>query len=115
AYSTTVTGVPNNVTVTLQWTVTNKDLATCTAFDQLTLTNTNKLSDSKAGNAIVQCGNNVFQLSANQPATGETGKWTGPANVTFGDATVYNTTATVAGAAPQTVTLTWTISNGVCT
>ncbi|MBC9910317.1 hypothetical protein, partial [Chitinophaga varians] len=112
---TTVTGLQAGTSVTLTWTVNNINNTTCQKSNNITLRNTNKLSDSKAGNAIVQCGNNVFQLSANQPATGETGKWTGPANVTFGDATVYNTTATVAGAAPQTVTLTWTISNGVCT
>ncbi|MBC9935082.1 hypothetical protein, partial [Chitinophaga qingshengii] len=63
-----------------------------------------------------QCGNNVFQLNANEPATadGETGTWTSADNVSIDKPNLYNTTVTLNGTAPTTATLTWTISNGVC-
>ncbi|MBC9933545.1 PKD domain-containing protein, partial [Chitinophaga qingshengii] len=113
---TTVTGLEAGKTVTLTWTVRSKNNNNCQNSANITLRNTKSLSESVAGDPIIQCGNNKFQLNGSQPVTadGETGKWSGPANVSFGNATLYNTTATVTGTPPVTVTLTWTISNGVC-
>ncbi|NLR69253.1 hypothetical protein HGH92_33520, partial [Chitinophaga varians] len=42
-YTTTVTGVPAGKSVTLQWTVTNTFKSSCTASDQIILTNTEAL------------------------------------------------------------------------
>ncbi|SKA48217.1 PKD domain-containing protein, partial [Chitinophaga eiseniae] len=115
-YTTTVTGVPAGSSVTLQWTVTNTFKASCVASDQIILTNTEALTVSKAGTDITQCGNNKFQLNANTPKPTETGTWSGT-GVTFSNPNDPAAIATLTSAStPQTVTVTWTISNGgVCT
>ncbi|NLR69175.1 gliding motility-associated C-terminal domain-containing protein, partial [Chitinophaga varians] len=112
-YTTTVTGVPAGKSVTLQWTVTNTFKSSCTASDQIILTNTEALTESKAGSDITQCGNNVFQLNANAPKPTETGTWSGT-GVSFSNPNAPDAIATLTTSTPQTVTVTWTISNGVC-
>ncbi|NLR69252.1 hypothetical protein HGH92_33510, partial [Chitinophaga varians] len=99
--------------VTLQWTVTNTFKSSCTASDQIILTNTEALTESKAGSDITQCGNNVFQLNANAPKPTETGTWSGT-GVSFSNPNAPDAIATLTTSTPQTVTVTWTISNGVC-
>ncbi|RBL87964.1 hypothetical protein DF182_30980, partial [Chitinophaga flava] len=114
-YSTSVTNVPAGKSVTLVWTVTNNFKASCVATAQVVLTNTEALTVSNAGTDITQCGNNKFQLHANKPKATEQGKWTGT-GVSFDDDTNPDAIATLTSTAtPQTVTVTWTISNGVCT
>ncbi|QJB37585.1 gliding motility-associated C-terminal domain-containing protein [Chitinophaga oryzae] len=113
-YTTTITGVPAGSSVTLLWTVTNNFKASCTASDQIILTNTEALTESKAGFDITQCGDNKFQLNANTPKPTETGTWSGT-GVTFSNPNDPKAIATLNTSTPQTVTVTWTISNGVCT
>ena len=60
------------------------------------------------------CGVQIGTLAGNDPSVG-TGTWTkfsGPGNVTFGDANVYNTTVTAD--AYGTYVLQWEINNGTC-
>ncbi|CAL1518135.1 gliding motility-associated C-terminal domain-containing protein [Chitinophaga sp. MM2321] len=117
-HATEVTGLTPGKSVTIRWIVTNNYKSTCTATDDIVLTNTPALSENKDGAPIIQCGDPVFQLSGSPIKTGETGKWTAPAgsNVTFDHDDVPNAIATLpATPTSQQVTLTWTISNGVCT
>ncbi|MGN7824047.1 hypothetical protein ACTJJB_28250, partial [Chitinophaga sp. 22536] len=110
---TTVTGLQAGTSVVLTWTVNNKYNTTCKASSNITLKNTESLTTSKAGNDIIQCGNNKFQLQANTPKPTETGTWSGT-GVSFSNPNDPNAIATLATSTPQTVTVTWTISNGVC-
>ncbi|NLR77766.1 gliding motility-associated C-terminal domain-containing protein [Chitinophaga eiseniae] len=117
--NTTVKGIPTGDTVTVIWVITNKSLAACTDTSWVTLINTKPLTPSVAGASQAQCGINLFQLGANKPGPGEKGRWTlgtgtTAAMVTIDDSTAYNAKATIIAAAPQTVQLIWTISNGVC-
>src|SRR5690606_26033550 len=61
------------------------------------------------------CSVNSFPLSANTPAPGETGMWTGPPGVTFSpDASTPNATAN--NLSPGANVLRWTITDvdGIC-
>ncbi|NSL86644.1 gliding motility-associated C-terminal domain-containing protein [Chitinophaga sp. Mgbs1] len=116
---TTVTGLNAGTSVILVWTVRNITNNTCTAKDSITLTNTRPLTNSTVGPNLVQCGNNKFQLNGSVPAAGETGTWsvapgTTGVTVSFSNVNAPKAIATVTGTPPVSVTLIWTISNGVC-
>ena len=70
-------------------------------------------SPAVAGDDQEHCDNATFTLNATAPAVG-TGQWSGtlPAGASIADPTLPNTTVTLP--AGQTVTLTWTVTNGVC-
>ncbi|MBO9731025.1 MAG: hypothetical protein J7623_20460, partial [Chitinophaga sp.] len=115
---TTVTGVQPGDTIRLFWIITNKALAACTDTNRVTLINTKPLTPSVAGADMVQCDIYTFQLNATKPGVGEKGKWTLGAGTTAADVTLnydtaYNAIATIKGGY-KTVTLIWSISNGVC-
>src|SRR5690606_1580927 len=67
-----------------------------------------------AGTDIEQCNDDTFVLSANTPAAGTTGTWTiENGTATLGD--IHDPNMTITGVpAGTSVTLRWTISNGVC-
>ncbi|WP_158827893.1 PKD domain-containing protein [Mucilaginibacter lacusdianchii] len=63
---------------------------------------------ANAGADIMLCNQPSYQLKGNDPGT-FSGRWSGPTDVTFADATKFNTT--VSGLKPgQTYTFTWTIN-----
>ncbi len=110
---TTVT-VPDWGEYTLTWTIVN---GTCSSDDDIVVTFYQQVTTAAAGDNQNKCNTWEATLAANNPTVG-TGAWSvvsKPAlsTVTFGSATVYNTTATVDvyGA----YTLKWTITNGACT
>ncbi|ACU61218.1 gliding motility-associated C-terminal domain-containing protein [Chitinophaga pinensis] len=106
--------VPAGTTVTLRWTATN---GTCSATDDVVLTNFATPTTSNAGPDQSNCNNPSFTLAANAPTIG-TGAWSvvssTPAGFTFPAAQVNNRTAAISVPAGTTVTLRWTITNGVC-
>ncbi len=89
------------------WTVTN---CTCPPVDDyVNIYFGTETPTSQAGPAGQTCGL-AYVLSANAPAAGMTGTWTG--NGTFSNPTDPNTTVSVAG--PGTYNFTWTVDAGVC-
>src|SRR5690606_10744535 len=67
-----------------------------------------------AGTDIEQCNDDTFVLSANTPSAGTMGTWTiENGTATLGD--IHDPNMTITGVpAGTSVTLRWTISNGVC-
>jgi hypothetical protein len=109
--TTTVTGLTAGSNATLRWTVTN---GTCVATDDITISNDELPTVSSAGPDQTLCNTSSFTMAANTPAVG-TGAW----SIVSGSATITapaSPTTTVTGvSAGSSVTLRWTISNGVCT
>ncbi|MBW8686770.1 gliding motility-associated C-terminal domain-containing protein [Chitinophaga rhizophila] len=107
--------VPVGTTVTLRWTVTN---GTCSSTDDVVLTNTPLPTTAAAGPDQAQCNNTAFTLAANTPTVG-TGAWSvvsaTPGTFTLTAAQTTNPTANVTIPVGTTVTLRWTITNGICT
>ncbi len=111
AYNSTVTGVPAGTSATLRWTVSNNP---CTpSSDDVVLANNALPTTANAGADQTLCNTSTFTMAGNNPTSG-TGLWSiisGSATIT--NASLYNTTVTGV-AAGASVTLRWTISNGVC-
>ncbi len=109
---TTVTGVPLGTSATLRWTISNGAVCGST-FDEIVITNYESPSIADAGINIEQCSNAIFTMAAIPPVVG-TGIWT----IQTGSATITNNTlatTTITGVAAGTsVTVRWTVSNGVC-
>ncbi|MBZ4043342.1 T9SS sorting signal type C domain-containing protein [Flavobacterium hibisci] len=107
-----VTGVPAGSSATLRWTITNG--STCTARDEVVLTNYATPTVSNAGLDISNCNSASFTLAGNSPTIG-TGVW----SVVSGTATITtptsNTSAVTGITAGNSATLRWTITNGACT
>ncbi|QHS58920.1 HYR-like domain-containing protein [Chitinophaga agri] len=107
--------IPVGTTVTLRWTITN---GTCTSTDDVVLTNRPLPTTAAAGADQAQCNNTSFRLGANTPTVG-TGAWSvissTPGTYVFPAGSVNNPTATITVPVGSTVTLRWTITNGVCT
>ncbi|MEY4867547.1 MAG: hypothetical protein RIT36_446, partial [Bacteroidota bacterium] len=108
-----VSGLTAGSSVTLSWTISN---GVCTSStDDVVLQSDAKPTDANAGADQSQCDNGSFTLSGNAPTVG-TGVWTivGTANsavITTPSSNVSGVTGLTAG---SSVTLRWTISNGVC-
>ncbi|WP_211302108.1 gliding motility-associated C-terminal domain-containing protein [Chitinophaga niastensis] len=106
--------IPVGTSITFTWTVSN---GTCAATsDQVILTNYAIPAVAKAGKDQENCNNPSFTLNGNAPTEyGAVGTWTVPAGttgVTITNPNQANTTVTVT--AGQSVTFTWTITNGTC-
>src|SRR5437879_8184222 len=85
-------------------------------FDNVLLTNNAAVTVAAAGSDIIQCNTSSFTLAGNSPTTG-TGAWSvfgvNPGiTITTPSANNSGVTGLTGG---NTVTLRWTISNGVCT
>ncbi|WP_281309429.1 T9SS sorting signal type C domain-containing protein [Flavobacterium flavigenum] len=106
-----VTGVPAGSSATLRWTITN---GSCTARDEVVLTNYATPTVSNAGLDISNCNSASFTLAGNSPTIG-TGVW----SVVSGTATITTPTSNTSGVtgitAGNSATLRWTITNGTCT
>jgi Na+-transporting NADH:ubiquinone oxidoreductase subunit NqrC len=111
--TTTITGITAGNTATLRWTTSNGVCAP--TQDDIILTNNATPTTAVAGAAQDQCNNSNFTLTGNIPVTG-TGLWSvvsGTATITTPSSPTSGVTGVVAG---TSVTLRWTISNGVvCT
>ena len=110
--TSTVTGVAAGTSVTLRWTVSN---GVCiSTIDDITINNDESPTTSAAGIDQTICNTTAFTMAANTPAVG-TGAW----SIVSGSATITtpaSPTTTITGVVSETsVTLRWTISNGVCT
>ena len=109
--TSTVTGLVTPDTVTLRWTSTN---GVCTSTDDVVIRIDANPTTANAGPDQMICAASSATLAGNAPTVG-TGTWT----VISGTATITspnNPTSTITGlVTPDTVTLRWTISNGVCT
>ncbi len=111
---TTVTSLPVGTT-TLRWTIDN---GVCTpSTDEVDIVVTGSATAANAGTDQSICETGTATLAANAAGGGETGTWT-----TSGDGTFSNANDEAATYTPGTndittgtVTLTWTIDNGVCT
>ncbi len=115
--ATTVTGVTagdGSIPTVLQWTVSN---GSCPAnTDQVSLINYSAPTASNAGADQEQCGSGNFTLGGNAPASG-TGLWSvvGAANGAVISTPTANNSTVTGLLSGSSVTLRWTISNGVCT
>jgi len=102
-------------TSTLCWTITRggcDDTATESCIEVTNNeVNTTAAISTQSGQEI--CDENGFMVSANTPANGETGTWSGPAGVTFVP-NANSPDATVNNLPPGTSTLCWTITRGGC-
>ncbi len=110
----TVNGLPSG-TSTLCWTITRGNCDDTASESCIDVINNEVTSVSAISTASGQevCDENGFMISANTPANGETGTWSGPAGVTFvPDANTPN--ATVNDLPSGTSTLCWTITRGGC-
>src|SRR5688572_9681705 len=107
--TTTVTGVAAGTSATVRWTVTN---GTCSAFDEVTVTNDIQPTVSNQPNQTL-CNTSTFTMTQSAPSPG-TGVWTlisGSATIT----TPGSPTTTVTGVAAGTsATVRWTVTNGTC-
>ena len=111
--TSTVTGVATGSSVTLLWTISN---GVCDAStNDVVLTNDALPTTSDAGADQAQCDNGSFTLAGNVPTVG-TGVWSIVGDANGASITDVNSaTSTVTGVAVgSSVTLRWTISNGVC-
>jgi hypothetical protein len=109
ANSTTATLAAGG-TSSLVWTITNGNCAA--SKDTLTITNSALPTTADAGSDQSKCNTASFTMAANAPATG-TGAWA----IISGTATITNAalrTTAVSVAAGNTVSLAWTITNGIC-
>ncbi|MFL5730571.1 MAG: gliding motility-associated C-terminal domain-containing protein [Cytophagaceae bacterium] len=97
-------------TITLRWTVSN---APCAAsIDDLVIKNSQTPSSAVAGPDQSLCNQTTGTLAATAPAVG-TGAWSligGTATITTASSATSGLTAMATG----TITLRWTVSNGVC-
>ncbi len=111
--TTTITGIAAGTSATLRWTVGNGICAT--TFDDIVLTNSSPAPTANAGSDQTLCNTSSFTMSGNAPAPG-TGTWTyvsGFAGITI--TTPGSNVSTITGlTAGNSVTLRWTITNGVC-
>ncbi|MEL7118847.1 MAG: choice-of-anchor Q domain-containing protein, partial [Bacteroidota bacterium] len=109
--TSTFTGT-RGVTYTLQWRIFQGD---CETTAQITIDLQEDPTIANAGNNQNVCGGSTFLL-ANTPTVG-TGMWmiTGVADGGGVISSPANPTSAFSGNFGQTYTLTWTISNGVCT
>ncbi|NJO91146.1 MAG: hypothetical protein HC831_20895, partial [Chloroflexia bacterium] len=92
-----------------RWTVT---MNSCSDFDDVFIYN-NQIYTVAGQNQTI-CNQNHLDLNANQPAPGESGYWTaiGGVGTYFDNSLQYNTT--VRNLAQGTTTLTWTLTDGIC-
>jgi hypothetical protein len=107
--TTTITGVAAGTSVTLRWTVTN---GPCSAYDEVTVTNTVLPSVSDQVNQTL-CNTSSFTMTQSVPSIG-TGIWTlvsGSATITTPDSPNTTITGVAAG---ESATIKWTVTNGSC-
>src|SRR5204862_510237 len=110
---TTVTTVPENLTITLRWTVKNgvcKD-----SSDDVNIRN-DKQPVAAAGPDQTKCATPSFTMAGNAVASPHTGSWSfvgasGTAVITTPSSNVTTVTTVPEN---QTITLRWTVKNGVC-
>ncbi len=112
--TSTVSGLTAGTT-TLRWTVSNGVCPDETS--DVDITRSGSITTASAGSDQTICETDVVNLSANAAGGGETGTWTSSGDGTFSNANDENATYTPGGGdiASGTVTLTWTIDNGICT
>ncbi|WP_281321928.1 HYR domain-containing protein [Flavobacterium aestivum] len=107
--TTTITGVAAGTSATVRWTVTN---GPCSAYDDVTVTNTTLPSVSDQANQT-SCNTSSFTMTQSTPSIGS-GVWTlisGTATIT----TASSPTTTITGVAVGTsATVRWTVTNGSC-
>ncbi len=113
-YNTTVTGVTAGSSTVLQWTITNGSCASSSS--QVTITHVALPTTAAAGVDQEKCNDGSFTLAGNTPTTG-TGAWsvfgTNPGiTITTPSSPTSGVTGLPLG---SSVTLRWTISNGICT
>ncbi len=109
--TTSVTGIVAGTSATLRWTVSN---GVCSAStDDVTLNNDQQPAISAAGPDQTTCNTPAFTIAANTPLAG-IGTW----SIVSGSATIVSvvspTTQVTGIASGASVTLRWTIANGVC-
>ncbi|MVT08157.1 gliding motility-associated C-terminal domain-containing protein [Chitinophaga tropicalis] len=103
--------VPVGNTATLEWQITN---GVCDTRDQVVLTNYQPPAKATAGPDQDHCDDANFTVAGNTPTVG-TGTWSILNGTGTIDPTTINTpTALVGVNAGDTVSLVWTITNGVC-
>ena len=109
--STPINNLQPGTTVTLQWTITN---GICQeSNDMMTIQVNNETSVALAGPDQVLCGDASTIIQANTPEFGQ-GQWSivsGNAEITDSLSPITEVTALQPG---TSVTLQWTISNGIC-
>ncbi|PUZ20268.1 hypothetical protein DCM91_19020, partial [Chitinophaga costaii] len=115
----TITGLATGQQVIAVWTVTNNTNTQCASTANVVLWNRNKPTTATVTDASIRQCSNVFSIEGNQPAAGETGKWTvvsttAGTTVSFANASQYATTATLSGPATQDAIIAWTLNNGTC-
>ncbi|WP_298505669.1 gliding motility-associated C-terminal domain-containing protein [uncultured Maribacter sp.] len=114
--TTLVSGIDTASSVyTFEWSIDNPTTS-CggPAIDTVTITTTANQGPSVSNAGPDQClssGTTSVNLNASVPDAGETGLWTASPNtgITFADATLFNTVATIT--TEQSYILTWTISS----
>src|SRR5205085_2454082 len=111
--TTTVTTVPENTNITLRWTVKN---GVCTdATDDLVISNEQQPT-SAAGPDITKCSTPTFTMAGNAVSSPLSGTWSFVGS--FGTAVITAPTSNVTTITTvpenQTITLRWTVKNGVC-
>jgi len=107
--TTTITGVVAGTNATVRWTVTN---GTCSAFDEVTVTNDIQPVVSNQPDQV-QCNTSTFTMTQSVPSPG-TGVWTlvnGTATITAPSSPTTTVTGVVAG---TSATVRWTVTNGTC-
>jgi hypothetical protein len=112
--TSTFSGTAGN-TYTLRWTISNNP---CTAsIDDVVITFNQNPTTSAAGadqTGAAICGSTIVTLAGNAPAIG-TGAWSIISGTGGMVTTPASATSTFSGAAGNTYTLRWTISNSPCT
>src|SRR5690606_13214833 len=112
--TTTVTGVPVGTSVTLRWTISN---GPCSTSDVVVLTNSAPPVAAEAGPAQDLCNTTDFLMAADAASPGTaTGAWSfvGADHGASIDDVTSPTTLVRDVPAGQSVTLRWTVTNGVC-
>lgn len=107
--TTSVSGLSTGDNI-FEWTISN---STCTpSTSQVTISVSPSVTTATAGDDQTVCGGNAV-LEGNAVASGETGTWT----IVAGSATISNSSSptTAISNVTSSVTLRWTIDNGVCT
>ncbi|SFM91634.1 gliding motility-associated C-terminal domain-containing protein [Chitinophaga sp. YR627] len=106
-----VVTVPAGTSVTLAWVISN---STCNSVDSITLTNSVMPNNAVAGNDQVHCDDANFTMNANNASPAAAiGTW----SIISGSATIadiHSATSAVTVTAGSTVTLRWSITNGLC-
>jgi gliding motility-associated-like protein len=109
--TTTVTGVPAGTSPVLRWTITNGICPAST--DEMTITNQPLPTTAQAGPDQALCNTSIFTMAANTPTIGS-GRWilvSGTAMIVDDRSPVTSVSGIAAGAS---VTLRWSITNGIC-